>query len=768
MKWALLFVFLSLTTISLGMIWWIGNLKESIQTRLAQNRWSAPVEYYSAPPRFVSGQLQIQQTLEETLENLEYSLSDNPKPHQFSKLAKADCQAKFQVDVNWDAAAGCIYLKSPESVKADDPQLSSTDILFVIGSEDNLLGLFQGNPLVKRDAIELEPELFAQFYGDKPLLRKIVDLGDVPSNLLNGIMAIEDSEFLKHKGVSPKGLTRVFFKFLTSGRFRQGGSTITQQLIKNYFLTPERTFKRKFTEIIMALILEEQISKDQILETYVNEIYFGQEGPFEVHGVALAAKFRFGKKLEDLTLAECAQLAGTIQSPNVYSPPKNMERTLKRRNEVLSRMLTLGLITQEEYDPAVQAQIPIPKETQVQDVAPYFVDAVRKEITRLGINPEDGLQVYTTLNRQLQTQATKSVLGGLQELEKKWDFVQKNEKKYGQKLQGLLISADVRTGRIDAVVGGRSYGQTQLNRPFQSTRQIGSVFKPFVYLTAFSLKETEKGILTPLTKIMDEPFTHKYEGQKWSPQNYDGKFFGEIPLYMGLQESLNSATSRLALDIGLEEVLSQTHLLGIEAKIPKIPSVVLGSFELTPAEVLQAYLTLSRMGEKRKIFLIEKITNGHGQVLYQDEGRKDDALDPVAVRQTVSLMENVVNRGTGRSIRLSGFTKPAAGKTGTTSDLKDTWFSGFTPNKVTVVWVGYDQPQKTGFTGALGALPIWINYMTYAEKDLPNDDFPLPENAVKVWIDPQSNMLATEKCPDRIQLVFRKGTEPTTPCTIHN
>ena len=339
-------------------------------------------------------------------------------------------------------------------------------------------------------------------------------------------MAIEDSDFLNHHGVSFTGILRAALRNLTKGHVAEGGSTLTQQLIKNYFLTSERTFRRKITEILMALLLESRFSKDEILETYINEVYFGQEGPFEIHGVGAASKYLFGKRPGNLTLADSALLAGSIRGPNSYSFINHPQKALARRNTVLKRMIELKLIDIGDYTAAFREPLPELKPRLMHDLAPFFIDSVKYELQKLKLPEPTGLQVYTTLNMRAQAAATEAVTSGLLQIEKQYVSIQKREKKYKQKLQGVLISADPTNGFVEAVVGGRSYGETQLNRALQSKRQVGSVFKPFVFLTAFNSLDQNGAPYTPLTTILDEPFTITYDKQTWSPQNFDNKYEG--------------------------------------------------------------------------------------------------------------------------------------------------------------------------------------------------------------------------------------------------
>ncbi|MBK9292892.1 MAG: PBP1A family penicillin-binding protein [Oligoflexia bacterium] len=736
-----LVVLISSSIIALSM--WVKHLDNTIKSRLSQKRWSAPTEYYSAPERILKGQKKIVEVLNQTLERLEYKKIQIEKkliPGEFSLLNYEKCKP-LVTNLSLDITSCYVWVTHPRVDQTSEALNNNQSIIQVVAlTQDTVIEVYEGLefPLQAATVIELEPELFAQFYGGQPVLRKIVNISEVPTYLLNAIMAIEDSQFLNHGGVSWSGILRALFKNVIHGGVKEGGSTITQQLVKNYFLTHERTIKRKVTEIFMALLLETRFSKDEILDTYINEIYLGQAGPFEIHGVGVASKFFFNKHPGDLTLSEAAWLAGSIRGPGVYSPFSHADRALKRRTQVLERMLELNLIDQQEYQAAMNEPLAQKPQRLLRDQAPFFIESVKHQLRQLNLNDHEGLRVYTTLNLRAQQAATEAMSTQLKE-----------------KLQGALISADPTNGFVEAVVGGRSFSETQLNRAVNSKRQVGSIFKPFVFLAAF-----ESLSFNPLTEVEDAPYTFEYEGQSWTPNNYDDKYFGKIPLFMALEKSLNSATTQVAMQVGIKKVADVASRLGINSDLLAVPSLALGSATLSPFEVLQAYTTLSRQGEFNQLTFIYKIMNTSNNVLYQHRLEPIQAVDKVTARQVISLMEGAVDRGTGRSIRLSGFTHPAAGKTGTTSDTKDTWFGGFTPLHVAVVWAGYDTPEPTGLTGASGALPIWIKYMKDYAANLPAVEFSIPEGAVELSF----KLGCSQEFTQNISLVFREDRIPSSPC----
>lgn len=742
---------------------WTLHLNATIKERLAGKKWRAPSEYYSAPVRILKDQVKISETLVPALDRLGYeeiALRRKLKEGQYKKLLPKMCADVIGLE-DEDKIQTCWFLLTNQ--RQDQPGVEPQPITIVQGVDDSAIALFEGEPPVEKNVIHLEPELMAQFYGGKPILRDIITLGDVPTDLLNAFLAIEDKDFLTHRGVSPTGILRAALRNVLKGGYAQGGSTITQQLVKNYFLTSEKTIKRKITEAIMALLLESQFSKDEILETYVNEIYLGQDGPFEVHGAAVGAKFLFNKKLEDLNLAECALMAGSVKAPNRYNPFRHPQRAIARRELVLQKMKEMGVIDEEQYTEAVSYPLPQPRKKILKDTAPYFIDSVHWQLGQLGLNEIEGLRVFTTLNLLAQRAASEAVPEGIEKLEKQYKFIQENEKKFAQKLQGLLISADLATGYVEAVMGGRGYKETQLNRTLQSKRQVGSIFKPFVYAAAFSSSDENGLPFTPTTQVLDEPYTLKYEGQSWSPKNYGGEYFGEIPLYLGLMKSLNTATSRIAMQVGLANVIETAKNLGVQTDIPAVPSISLGSTDLTPFEVLQAYSSLARNGTRIPLTFIYRALDEEGEVLFDFNPDVETAINPVDASQTIALMEGVINYGTGRGIRLMGFKNPAAGKTGTTSDTKDAWFGGFTPYHAAIVWVGYDRPEEMGLTGGLAAAPIWAKYMLSYGTKYPADEFTLPDGAKKVGISYTPKDKETSEC---VPLVFKDEDETDNTCSL--
>lgn len=706
-KFALIF-----TVILVAFLAWVLYLNSRISSRVQTGWFLPPIEFLGAPESFRVGQTLTNEQWVKILTSYqlrERAPDQKVRDGDFSFWSLELCQSHLSEALPSEAT-GCVVFWS------DQPYLLAQD------SESKTLIIYAGEPFALIHEASLKPQIFAQYYGEQPILRQVKTLGQFPLACLQAVTAIEDKDFLEHPGVSVTGTIRALMRNLTKGRFAEGGSTLTQQLVKNYFLTAEKHLSRKITEQIMSVLLEARFSKDQILETYLNEIYMGQSGPFQIRGFASASQFYFQKPVEDLGLSECALLAALINSPGRYSPFNKTEMAHQRRTLVLDKMREQKMLSDEEYKTA--NTFPLPKRTGTEKLepAPYFVQAALKELQQRGLDLASGLRIYTTLDLTDQDVAQKSIARGIDNLEKNWPKLKKAMAK-GLKLQGALLAVEIETGRVISLVGGREYKMTQYNRAVDSMRQVGSIMKPFVYLTA--LMEGRK----PTDIIADESFKHKFDGKTWSPRNYDGKFNGDVPMYFALMNSLNAATARLALDVGLENVIDTARMAGVESKLEPYPSLSLGAFELRIWEVARAYLTLARMGQKTEPFLIEKVENLQGDVVYKHEQDSvDSGLPPEKVAELIGMMRNTLNLGTAQVARKLNFTLDAAGKTGTTSDFKDTWFAGFTPQILTIVWVGFDNNEPTGLTGASGSVPIWTEFMKAAHSGMSDLKFKWPDD----------------------------------------
>ena len=616
-------------------------------------------------------------------------------------------------------------------------------------------------------SFELEPELISGLYDRIWEERRLVNLAEVPPLLVRAILSIEDERFYRHRGIDPIAILRASWANLRSGGVVQGGSTLTQQLMKNFFLGAERSLRRKIKEAIMALIAERKYSKEEILENYLNEIYLGQKGAQGIFGVWEAAQFYFTKDLEQLTVGETALMAGLIRAPNRYSPYRSVEAARQRRNVVLGKMLDDKLISRRQYDVALKEVIPRRDLIKVTNDAPYYVDFLKRELAEnyaLEVLTAEGLRIFTSLDLQLQKMAEKSLADGLKRLEETYAYLRKRGE--GDHLEGAIVVIKPQTGEIKAMVGGRDYQKSQFNRIFQSRRQPGSVFKPFVYLAAL-MYGSEGKRFTPVSLVEDSAFTWSYEGQEWQPANYRDEYFGTVTFQTALERSLNSATARVAREVGIRRVRDIAYRLGIQSPLPAFPSVALGAAEVTPLEVGMAFSTLANGGVRTQPLAVKQIIDQESRVLEKRDIQVEKVLTPQLAFMMNFMMKGVLDRGSGRSARQLGFNRPAAGKTGTTNDTKDAWFVGYTPELLAVVWVGFDNGSKLGLSGAQAAVPIWTDFMKKATAGAPVTDFAPPPGIKMMDVDPLSGFRATPNCPTVIQEAFLEGEEPTAYCPLH-
>ncbi|MBI5299257.1 MAG: PBP1A family penicillin-binding protein [Deltaproteobacteria bacterium] len=603
--------------------------------------------------------------------------------------------------------------------------------------------------------VRLEPEEIATLFDEKMEDRTLITLKECPQYLLEAIITIEDERFFKHHGIDPVGIIRAAAADLLSFKLAQGGSTLTQQLVKNFFLTAKKSIRRKIDEALMALILEKKHTKAEILEAYLNEIYLGQRGPSSVTGVAEAAKHYFAKDIHQLTLSESAMLAGMIRNPSEYSPLRNKERAQDRRNLILKKMREADIITEEAYKKAIVEEIVTPKPKVRPIVAPYFIDFLKNQIADLypqDILQKEGLKIFTTLDMTMQLAGDEALTQGLSDLEKKNAALLPKDHEGG--LQGCVVVVSPQNGYVRAMVGGKNYNTSQFNRCTQAMRQPGSTFKPFVYLTALDPDRSLKKF-TNITLIPDRNFTIDTVQGPWSPENYDHQQHGDVTLRTALENSYNIATAKLALDVGLDKVVQTARDAGITSPLDPVPSLALGSFEVSPLEMAMAYTIFPNLGVKPDPSAVINIMTTQGDVLEKKTLKMKRVFNEAPVALVDSLMKGVFERGTAASARNLGFTGIAAGKTGTTSNYRDAWFVGFTPQVLGLVWIGFDDNTPIQMSGAKAGLPIWVAFM---KKVVGNSlqDFTFPKEIVQVKTGPQ--------CPKPFTEYFIKGTEETVPC----
>ncbi|MBK9088688.1 MAG: PBP1A family penicillin-binding protein [Holophagales bacterium] len=604
--------------------------------------------------------------------------------------------------------------------------------------------------------------------------RTLVRLAQVPKVVLDAILTTEDRDFFTHAGLSPKRLVGAVLQSVVRGRSVRGTSTLTQQLVKNLFLTPERTLRRKAVEALLAVILDAKYGKEEILEAYLNEIYLGQRGSVSVTGVEEAARFYFGKPVSQLDLSEAAMLAGLISSPGRFSPFRNTERAQARRALVLKGMLDEKKIDRAAYDAALAAPLTRVSKPVIGIEAPHFVDFVLTQVkeSRSDLSGA-GLSLYTTLDPDMQAAAQAAVQTGLEELEKK--FKKLRTKEGEEPLQAALIALDPHTGSIRALVGGRDYQVSQFNRVVQAKRQPGSLFKPFVYLAAFERRDLVPPV-TPTTILQDSPIAlvfGKKEEETWSPRNYDGQFRGPVTVRYALEHSLNIPTVRLAVwETGggktlLSDVIVAARKAGITSPMKAYPSLALGAFECTPMEIAAAYSVFANGGILVKPNSLLGLVGPEGRRIDRKDVPLQRAADPAAVSVLDSILQGVVNRGTGASARGRGAQGIFAGKTGTTNDGRDAWFIGFSPRLLVAVWVGFDDNRGLNLSGSTAAVPIYADFARRLPSHFFEEPFPEVPGVVTASVDPTTGMLVTEDCPTSVNEQFLAGTEPTERCTVH-
>jgi len=623
-----------------------------------------------------------------------------------------------------------------------------------------------------RESVTLEAPVLTSLISTGRQKRRQVPLATIPDVTVKAVLAIEDRRFFGHPGVDPIRMVGALRQNLRGDRpYLEGASTITQQLVKNVFL-PEvianptaKSYRRKLLEQFMAIVLERRASKNEILELYLNDVYLGQRGSFAVHGVAEAARLFFGKDVSNLTLAESATIAGVIHSPPALSPFSSPARSRDRRNVVLREMEDAGYVTAEAARAAAAEPLTVVARA-LESEAPYFVDYVGEVLAEQfpGLTgAATRLDVYTTLDLHLQRLAQDAVRQGLEHI----DELLKRRKR-PQPAQAALVAVDPRTGEVLALVGGRSYNQTQFNRATTARRQPGSAFKPFVYLAAFE-RQLNEGLttLTPASLVVDEPTTFIFEDKTYAPGNYEDDYEGMVTLRRALARSLNNATVKVAEVAGYWMIADLWRRIGAGIVPQPYPSIALGVFEATPLEVATAYTIFPNLGAVRRLHPILHVVRGGADEVTPPPVEPRRVAHAETTYLVLNMMRSVLSEGTGGEVRASGFLVDAAGKTGTTNDLRDAWFVGFTPELLTVVWTGFDDNQPIGLSGAQAALPIWLSFMKRALAGHADAAFAMPGGLVFAEIDRDTGQLAVPGCPRVFREAFLPGSEPTEHCDLH-
>jgi len=627
-------------------------------------------------------------------------------------------------------------------------------------------------------AYELEPQLVTSLFdAEQRSKRQVVKYDEIPKVMVDAVLAIEDRRFFEHSGVNFIRMFEAGWVDVMRQRHEQGGSTITMQLSRGFFLTPEKTIRRKLTEMLIAEEMEQKFSKQQIFEFYGNWVNLGQRGSFAISGFAEASRAYFNKDLKDITLPEAALLAGIIQGPSRLSPYRHPERALERRNLVLDSMVDTHAITREQADKAKASPLKLaPPNVEASD-APYFVDMVRdtliNKFAEHDLN-DQSYRIYTTLDPDLQKAAAQAVETGIKLVDEQVTKLRTKKKKVGKKIetqvapgpqaQVALVAMDPHTGAVLALVGGRDYGFSQLNHTL-SKRPTGSIFKPFVYAAAMNTAlDGSQTVITPASMVTDAPSSFAYGDQIYEPRNYKEEYHGDVTLRYALAMSLNNATVKVAAEVGYDKVADLAKNAGI-ASVKATPAMALGSYDATPLDMAGAYTSFSNSGTRLSPILVNSVRNAKGDVVANYKTDQRQVLDPRISYVMTTMMESVINNGLGyTAVRLRGFTPPAAGKTGSSHDG---WFAGYTSNLLCIVWVGYDDYSDLRLSGAQTAAPIWAEFMKKAATLSQYSDmkpFVQPTGVVDVQLDKATNRLATPTCPDDYTVAFVAGTEPRETC----
>jgi penicillin-binding protein 1A len=642
----------------------------------------------------------------------------------------------------------------------------------------SLTQLHNIEPSLTTKIYSIDGRLIKEFYTER---RTQVPLNRMPPNLINALLASEDRRFYKHWGVNLLSMCRAVWVSFWSGKQIKATSTITQQLARTLFLTPERTISRKIKEVLTSINIERNYSKEEILEMYLNQCYFGKGA----YGVQAAAQLYFSKNVEDLSISECAILIGIPKNPSRYSPIDHPDLALARRNIVLESMKDFKKIPAELADSLKKLPLEINPSPVVTGEAPYFTEMVRQYLdNKYGedVLYRGGLSVYTTLNLDLQKVAEEALKTQLDMLQKNMEKTHSRsdtnytlvvvdssdgkpiKKRVYKQIQGALLALENKTGNILALVGGKDFRQSEFNRAVQALRQPGSGFKPFIYTAAIENR------FRPTDIMVDAPYsTIGEDGKEWSPENFDRIFRGPVTLREALAKSINVISAKLIEKVTPSQAIFYASHLGIRSSLSPYPSLALGTSEVTLWDMVSAFSVFPNQGIKVEPEYVLRITDRYGNLLEENKTSKEEVLSAQTAYIMTTMLESVINEGTGAGARARGFYRPAGGKTGTTDNCTDNWFTGFTPQITTGVWIGYDDKTVIGekSTGALNALPIWTDFMIKAHDTLNVEDFEVPPGIIFKTVCLESGLLATDKCPRIITDVFTEETVPKEYCNIH-
>ena len=717
---------------------------KEIDKRFSGRRWSIPSKVYSDSTILYPGQRINPLFFFDKLESLGYR--------------RVSHQPNRKGELRYNGEILELFLKDI-SLPMQHRQGFPINIMIRNGTVSEIVHAKSGESI---PLLELEPEELMLFFGSKREQRRLISIAQVPTLIKNTFLAAEDTRFYHHYGVDFRGILRAAYTNIRKRGIYQGGSTITQQLAKNYFLTPEKTLTRKLKELLLALVMEIMYEKDEILEIYLNEIYLGQKGSVAVNGLGEASYFYFGKPVNELSLEEGAAIAGLVRAPNIYSPYIDPERSKSRRNRVLRNMVRQSWLSQMEYATASLAPLrPVGYKTYGRK-APYFMDYLSGQLEELYSKEalsRLGLSIFTTIDTQVQRAAEAALSIGLSAIEKRYPSLKRKDP--GKQIQGAVIVMQPKTGYILAMVGGRDYSISQFNRITQAKRQPGSVFKPFIYL--FALDH-----FTTVSRLSSIPVTYKIDGKDWRPVNFSPIPDQEVSLRYALAHSINTATVDLAMKMGLDAVVQSAAAFRFSTPLAPYPSLALGASEVIPLELARAYSSFAADGLLPAPLSLKEVSDENGQILNRRYMNVDRVISPSKAFIMNSLLNSVVAEGTAVSLKRLGISQPVAAKTGTTNNSRDAWFLGYTPDILALVWVGFDDGSPMLGTGASAALPIWVDLMNRIPQYLSGNWFRRPRGVVNRVVCSESGDLALPgRCPKPVKELFLETLFPTESCAIH-
>ncbi|MDX1589178.1 MAG: penicillin-binding protein 1B [Oleiphilaceae bacterium] len=718
---------------------WVVYLDAQVTSRFEGHRWEVPSRVFASPMELYEGADLSPGALVTELQSLGY--------RQDPSLSSPG---------TWHRQGNSVALRSRGFVFADGEEPARR---LSLGFNGQGIGRLQVTKGPESPVVRLEPQAIGGIYPAHNEDRILIRLEQMPPLFYEALLLTEDRDFEDHHGVAPLSIARAMLANIRAGAVVQGGSTITQQLVKNFYLTSEQTYRRKLNEAMMAILLELRYPKKDILESYLNEVYLGQAGQRAIHGVGLASQFYFGKPFSDLYVQESALLVAMVRGPAYYNPRRHPQRAMERRNRVLGLLEERGHLSEGAARQAKSAPLGVIEKPRFEaNPYPAFMDLVREHLKR-DYDDEDlqssGLRIFTTLEPRVQNTAARELSETLKGLTQRAG-------PGAESLQGAMVVTRPQSGEVQAVVGSRTEGAMGFNRALAARRPIGSLIKPAIYLTA--LEHPQRYTLT--STLRDEPFRIEFEnGDEWSPENFDGESHGEVPLYRALALSYNQATVRLGLDLGLTPVRDMLQRLGLERRPGAYPALLLGSLDLSPLQVTELYQTLAASGYRVPLRSITAVTTADGETLSRYELDIRQVVDPAPMHLLHYALQETVRDGTGRGVyRYLPESLHVAGKTGTTDGGRDTWFAGFTGNRLGVTWVGTDDNVPTLLTGGTGALPVWGRVMA----QLPQQSLSpvVPGNVQYHWIDNETGLRTRENCRNARRIPYIEGSQPadSTPC----